>query len=142
MVLVSESVYDTDAGCGGCSGCNTCGSGKLTSSIRHVDANTVRTTSYRYDWRGRQEYVVPDLDDQGRQTYTRNYYDNLDRLVKTERHHDADGNYPSDGTVDSDDVLIARQETFYDDRGQVYRTRTHAVDPSNGTVGNYLEGNT
>ncbi|MDY0170673.1 MAG: hypothetical protein RBS80_29295 [Thermoguttaceae bacterium] len=63
-----------------------------------------------------------------------------------ERHHDADadadGHYPEDGTVDPDDVLLAREETFYDDRGQVYRTRTHAVDPADGTVGAYLEGNT
>jgi len=61
------------------------------------------------------------------------HYDNLDQVTRVERYLE---NYPSA------DILIARSETFYDDRGRVYETRTYAVDPSTGQVGNYLAGYT
>ena len=69
-------------------------------------------------------YTLEDL-------YEKVYYDNLDRVFKTERYDtSASGN------------LIAREETRYDDLGRVYQTIRYAVDPSTGSVGNRLTDNT
>ena len=100
---------------------------------QYVDARTTRTTEYQYDWRGRQEYVIPPADDQGRTVYTRYYFDNLDRVTKVERYQEQ---YPSA------DLLLARQESFFDDLGRTYETRRYAVNPSTGAVGSYLAGYT
>lgn len=62
--------------------------------------------------------------------FQRSFYDNLDRVVKVDRHDTtASGN------------LIARSETLTDDRGRVYRTIRYGVDPSDGSVGNSLTDN-
>jgi RHS repeat-associated protein len=137
MVLVSESIYDG----GGCRSCGS-GTGNLTQQIQHVDAATTRVTNYRYDWRSRREYEVLEPDAQGRVTYTRTYYDNLNRPVKVERYYDADddASYPS-GSIDAGDLLLARSETSYDNRGRVYQTLIYAVADT-GVVGNALVQNT
>lgn len=126
MVLVSEQEFE-DAGCTGCSG----GGGQLASATQYVDANTTRVTEFQYDWRGRQEYVIPPADDQGRTVYTRFHFDNLDQVTKVECYQEQ---YPSA------DLLLARQESFFDDLGRTYETRRYAVNPTNGSVGNYLAG--
>jgi hypothetical protein len=128
MVLVTEQECD-DTGCTGCSG----GGGHLASVTQHVDATTTRVTEYQYDWRGRQEYVIPPADDQGRTVYTRQHFDNLDQVIKVERYHEQSP---------SADILISRQETFLDDLGRTYETRRYAVNPTTGSVGNYLAGYT
>jgi hypothetical protein len=134
MVLVTEYQY---AGPGGCTGCGGGGSGQLTATIQHVDASTTRSTEYLYDWRNRQQYVINEADDQGRVTFSRNHYDNLDQAIRTERYHDVAGDgVDPDDDPQPDDVLIARSETFYDDRGRTYETRTYAVNPTTGAVGN------
>ena len=66
-------------------------------------------------------------------TYTRYHFDNLDRVTKVERYLEQ---YPSA------DLLLARQESFFDDLGRTYETRRYAVNPSTGAVGNYLAGYT
>ncbi|MCA9171691.1 MAG: hypothetical protein KDB23_28685, partial [Planctomycetales bacterium] len=124
MVLVSQRQY----GDGGCSSCGS-GGGQLTLAIQYVDANNTRITEFQYDWRGRQEFVIPPADDEGRTVYTQSHYDNLDRVVKTEQYHEQ-----SVGA----DILIARNETYFDDRRQTYHTRRYGVDPTTGTVGNFL----
>ncbi len=83
MVLVSQQQYD-DTGCTGCGGGS---GGQLVSTTQHVDASTTRVTERQYDWRGRQEYVIPPADDQGRTVYTRYDFDNLDQVTKVERYH-------------------------------------------------------
>ncbi|NUQ66081.1 MAG: RHS repeat-associated core domain-containing protein, partial [Pirellulales bacterium] len=114
-----------------------------TAAIQYVDAVETRVTEYLYDWRNRQQYVIAEADDQGRVTFTRNHYDNLDRVIRVERYHDVAGDgVDADGDPNPDDVLIARQETFYDDLGRVCRRRQYAVDPATGGVGNYLQDHT
>ncbi|MCA9141760.1 MAG: RHS repeat-associated core domain-containing protein [Planctomycetales bacterium] len=124
MVLVSQRQY----GDGGCSSCGS-GGGQLTLDIQYVDANTTRITEFQYDWRGRQEFVIPPADDEGRTVYTQSHYDNLDHVVKTEQYHEKSV---------GDDILVTRYETFFDDRGQTYHTRRYGVDLTTGDVGNYL----
>jgi len=86
---------------------------------------TTRVTTYSYDFRGRRIATDGEVD-----VYEKRTYDNLDRVTKVERHDTtANGN------------LIARSETKYDDRGRVYQSIRHGVDPSTGTVGNALTDN-
>jgi len=117
MVLVTENEYDS-AGDGG--------DGNLTKQTQHVNATTTRVSTHTYDWRNRRTDTDGELD-----FYEKTYYDNLDRTTKNERYDTtANGN------------LVARSETRYDDRGRVYQTIRHGVDPSTGTVGNSLTDNT
>ncbi len=63
------------------------------------------------------------------------------RPSKTERYYDVAGDgVDADSDPNPDDRLIARSETFYDDRGRSYMRKTYAVDPSDGTVGSALVG--
>ena len=71
MVLVSENEFD-----GGSAG----GYGNLTKVTQHVDAGTTRVTSMSYDFRGRRIGTDGEIDHFDHLTY-----DNLDRVVKSER---------------------------------------------------------
>ena len=119
MVVVAEFEYGT-SGCG-CQGT----AGHLSKETRHVDATTTRVTDYAYDWRGRSVTTDGELD-----FFEKRSYDNLDQVVKVERYDtNEQGN------------LIARNETFYDDRGQIYQTKKYAVNVDSGAVGNALVSN-
>jgi YD repeat-containing protein len=113
---VSAVVYDDG---------NAGGNSNVTQTIQYVDDTTCRVTDYQYDFRDRR--IVED----GELThYTELTYDNLDRQTRTDqRDSTASGN------------LIARSETFYDNRSRVYQTKTYDVDPATGTVGVALIGN-
>jgi len=65
-------------------------------------------------------------------------------VTKSERYYDADDDesFPTDGTVDGGDRLLSRTENLYDKLGRVYRTKTYAVDPDDGTVGDALVSDT
>jgi hypothetical protein len=71
MVLVTENEYD-----GGSAG----GDGNRTQQTQHVDASTTRVTSFTFDWRNRRTDTDGEVD-----FYEKVYYDNLDRVTKTER---------------------------------------------------------
>lgn len=117
MVIVTANEYD-DGAAGG--------DGNLTEVTQHVNGTTTRVTSMAYDFRNRNVTTDGEVD-----FFQKLYYDNLNRVVKTERYDTtALGN------------LIARKETNYDDRGRVFQTIRHAVDPNSGDVGNDLTDNT
>ena len=116
MVLVTEDQYDNGAGGG---------DGNLTRQTQYVNATKIRVTAFTYDWRNRRTDTDGEVD-----FYQKLYYDNLDRIVKTERYDTTAGGN-----------LIAREETLYDERGWVYRTIRYGVDPATGTVGNSLTDN-
>ena len=138
MTKVAEIEYD-----GGSSGAN----GNRTKEIRYltddVEANA-RVTKFKYDWRDRQVFVVDAEEYASKVTYSRVELDNLDRMTKSERYYDADDDesFPTDGTVDNGDRLLARSESLYDKLGRVYRGKTYAVNPNNGTVGSALVSDT
>ena len=113
MVLVSENQYDN----------GTAGEdGNLTKQTQHVNASTTRVTVFAYDWRNRQTETDGEED-----FFEKRYYDNLGRVVQTERYDTtASGN------------LVARNETLFDDRGRVYKTIQHEVDLDTGIVGSSL----
>ncbi|MHB9081934.1 MAG: DUF6531 domain-containing protein, partial [Pirellulaceae bacterium] len=138
MTKVAQFEYD-----GGTSG----GNGNQTKVIHYltddVEANA-RVTKLKYDWRDRQVFVVDAEEYSGKATYSRTELDNLGRTTKSERYYDADDDeiFPTDGTVDNGDRLLARTENLYDKLGRVYRTKTYAVNPSDGTVGSALVSDT
>ncbi len=117
MVLVTGNVYD-----GGAAG----GDGNLTQQTQYAAASDARVTSFTYDFRDRRVTTDGEVDD-----FQKLYYDNLDRVVKSERYDTTSGGN-----------LIARSETKFDPRGQVYQTIRYGVDPGTGTVGNSLTDNT
>ena len=109
------------------------GDGNQTKITQHVDGNSSndRVTTFTFDWRNRREKETSPADDADRVTYVKSTYDNLDRAIKVEQYQVAS---PSD-------VLLARRETDYDDRGRTWRTKTFPVTA--GSAGsNYLAGYT
>ena len=116
--LVQVSAAEYDKGLAG-------GLSNVTKSTQFVDASTCRETEYTYDFRNRR--IIEDGEETLYRTFT---YDNLNRQTRIDqRDTTASGN------------LIARSEQFYDDRNRVYQTKRYAVDPSDGSVGNALTGN-
>ena len=122
---------------------NAGGNSNLTEDLRYtsddLEANA-RVTQLKYDTRGRLVFRVDAQRFNGNTVYSHLELDNLGRATKIERYYDANGNssFPSDGTVDSGDRLLARSEIFRDNVGRVYRIKSYAVDSNNGTVGSCL----
>ena len=116
MVMVNSTEYD-----GGVAG----GDGNPTAQTAYVDDSTMRVKVNIFDWRNRQIKRDGEVD-----LFVEFCHDNLDRQYRTQRRDTtASGN------------LIARSETSFDDRSQVYQTRTYGVDPATGTVGYALTDN-
>ena len=136
--LVKVAEYEYDGG--------NAGDGNRTQLTQPVDgtAGNDRVTRFKYDWRDRQVAVVDAEEFGAKVTYSRAELDNLGRVKKSERYYDADDDesFPLDGTVDGGDRLLSRSERLYDQRGRVYRTRTYAVDPDDGTAGSALVADT
>ncbi|MEM1353906.1 MAG: LamG-like jellyroll fold domain-containing protein [Planctomycetota bacterium] len=119
MKKLTESTYDSGA---------AGGNSYLTQVIQFPDGNNVRATEYEYDFRGRRTATIDATN-----RYSVPTYNNLNQTTKTQR-YDSDPN--AGGT------LIGQSESFFDDRGRVYRTKQYAVNPSTGAVGNALQGDT
>ena len=117
MVIVTGNEYDD-----GLDG----GDGNLTEVTQYVDASTARVTAMTYDFRDRNVTTDGEVD-----YFQKLHYDNLNRLIKTERYD----------TTESGN-LIARSETRFDAIGRVYQSVVYGVDPATGTVGNCLVDNT
>jgi YD repeat-containing protein len=117
MVLVTQHEYD-----GGADG----GDGLVTATTQYASATDTRVTEYGYDWRNRLTETDGEVD-----YFERRHYDNLDRVVRTERY-----------ATSAADNLIGRLETLYDDLGRVYCTVRYGVDPTNGDVGESLVDDT
>ena len=138
--MTKVAQFEYDAGASG-------GNSNQTKVIRYltddVEAN-VRVTRFKYDWRDRQVFVIDAEEFSSKVTYARVELDNLSRVTKSERYYDADDDesFPTDGTVDAGDRLLARSENLYDKLGRVYRGKTYAVNPSTGAVGSSLVSDT
>jgi len=115
MVQVTANQYD-----GGADG----GDGNLTQQTQYASATDTRVTSFGYDFRDRRTSMTDALGG-----YTAYTFDNLSRLTETQRYTASGG------------TLIAQNGTNFDDRNRPYQQLVYAVDPSSGTVGNALIGN-
>jgi YD repeat-containing protein len=100
---------------------------KVTTPVDDTSSND-RIVEYRYDWRGRLTKTI--TTDGTNIFHAISTLDNLDRLTAVQQER-----------TGSPNVLIAKGETFYDDRGQAYRTKHYGVSNS-GVAGNALENNT
>ena len=138
MTKVVQYEYD-----GGASGGNSNQSKVIRYLTDDVEANA-RVTKFKYDWRDRQVFVVDAEEFSSKVTYSRVELDNLGRVTKSERYYDVDDDesFPTDGTVDAGDRLLARTQQLYDKLGRVYRTKMYAVNPNDGTVGSSLVSDT
>ena len=119
MVIVKGLVYDN-----GLAG----GDDNVTQQTDYVDATGLndRVTTFLFDFRDRNTDADGEIN-----FYAKQYFDNLDRVIKNERYNTTlAGN------------LIMRGTTSFDDRGAVFQSVTYAVDPSTGLAGNSLTGNT
>lgn len=85
-----------------------------------------RVSTFLYDFRNRRTDTDGEVD-----FYEQVCYDNLDRILRTDRR-----NTTSAGN------LILRSLVRYDDRGRVFQSVRYAVDPTTGTIGNSLTDNT
>jgi RHS repeat-associated protein len=117
MVIVTGNQYDD-----GLDG----GDGNLTAVTQSVDSSNTRLTGMTYDFRNRRVTMDGEID-----YFQKVLYDNLNRMVKTDRYDTTEGG-----------PLIGRRETKFDDQGRVYRTIRYGIDPTNGTVGYGLTDNT
>lgn len=126
MKPVTQNTYDTNAygsGDNSLDGLLT----KVTSPVDDTTAND-REVEYHYDWRDRQ---ITRITTDGVNTFhTNDTLDNLGRTTVTVQER-----------TGTPDVLIAKSEAFYDDRGQVYQTKRYAVSDA-GVAGNALTDNT
>ena len=126
MTKVAQFEYD-----GGASG----GNSNQTKVIRYltddVEANA-RVTKLKYDWRDRQVFVVDAQEYDSKVTYSRVELDHLGRTTKSERYYDADDDesFPTDGTVDNGDRLLARTEQLYDKLGASIGARRLRLVPA------------
>jgi RHS repeat-associated protein len=85
-----------------------------------------RETTYDYDFRNRVEKAT--VNDGTRDYITVQEYDNLDRVTKLSRYH------TSYNSGDSDNNLISRQESAYDNRGRLYESTVYADTASATTA--------
>jgi YD repeat-containing protein len=131
MVKVEETTFD-----GGSAG----GNGYVTKRTLFIQDNTTgkRETTYYNDARGRAIAVVNPT-----APHTVNEYDNLGRLIATAQFSSSSGlNASSDPDPESPATPTNRvsfRQTFYDDRGQAWKTVRHNIDPSDGSSADTLE---
>ncbi|MDP1797697.1 MAG: hypothetical protein Q8K78_09460, partial [Planctomycetaceae bacterium] len=134
MKIVTANVFDNG---------NDGGDGYLTQHTQYVTASETRVTTFCYDFRGRRIATDGEID-----FFQCDTYDNLNRVVKSERNDttgpcgcssSSSSSSSSGGTVGN---LIARSETKYDARGRVFQSIRYGVDPATGIVNNALVDNT
>lgn len=119
MKAVTVNTYDVNAYGSGDSSLD----GLLTKVTSRVDDNASndRIVEYVYDWRDRP---VATTTTDGTNTYQAvSTYDNLNQVTES-----------TTIRAGTPDVLIAKSEAFYDDRGRVYESRRWGVDDSGSTT--------
>ncbi len=121
MLKTAEHEYDDG---------NDGGDGYRTKTTVLVNATSAdnRVTEFEYDWRGRMtNTITSDGTDEFHQKPT---YDNQGRVTKNQTYRD------DSSTL----VLMAQSESFFDERGRQYRSKSYAVSDA-GVAGNALESN-
>jgi len=116
LVKVSSNEYDS----------NGVGDGNRTRSSLFTSALNSLDTLYQYDFRDRgTNQLGPDG------VGLRRTYDNLDHVVVMEIYADGNSNFTLEAAE-----LRRKTETRFDEKGKVYQTVVHQVDPATGTIGN------
>jgi RHS repeat-associated protein len=127
LVTVEKRFYD-----GATTSTLAVGNGYLTRAVRSVDSNSGndRITTMYYDERGRVKGV-----DNPTAPHTATVYDNLNRPVARAEFSSAfgsSGGVPTSLTSSSPTSgRLSFSETFYDERGQVYKSVLHHINQPN-----------
>ena len=119
MVQITSAIYDN----------GNAGPDLLTQQIVHADAGVTYSTNMTYDYRYRP-IVVRGADKVAITTI----YDNLGRAIISQTFADANENFVVESTE-----LRSKSESFYDERGQMWKSVIHEVSPTNGAIGDRLE---
>jgi RHS repeat-associated protein len=96
------------------------GDGNLTQETQYENASSTRVTTYGYDFRNRRTSTTGEIN-----FYEEYVYDNLDRLIQTNRKD-----------TSSTGALVGQTQTNFDDLGRVYQRLFYSV--SGGVAGNAL----
>ena len=102
------------------------GNGHLTQVKSYHDDSNSNSTSYTYDYRGRRLLTTPPA-----APYTLTKYDNMDRVVAVGTYSSAPSSTADPTTTTSN--RLALSETAHNNRGQVYQTKRHEIDASDGS---------
>lgn len=107
------------------------GNGYLTSSTQHTTASSGdnRVTEFLNDYRGRIVVTKPPLP-----PYSLIKYDNLNRVVASGTYSDASGLTASADPVGEDTDRLSLSQSFFDERGQRWKTITHEIVQSSGAI--------
>ena len=117
-----------------------------------MDSSKIRVTEYGYDWRGRRSHTFLEEDAEGNATHAVSTYDNMGRVIKSERFLSVQGTSPlSSGSYSpgtsfggtqpsvADGLLLARTELFYDERSRNWKTVQSVVNPTTGNVSGKMQ---
>lgn len=120
MVKLEAVTYDAAA----------VGNGLVTSRTRYIQdsATGARTTSSTYDLRGR---LIVQTNPAG--PHTVNKYDNLGRMTASGSYSSTSGFTSSTDPTSTTTGRLGLVETFYDERGQVWKTVRHKIDAADGS---------
>lgn len=127
MVKVSETEYD-----GGNDSANSLVT-KTTAFIQD-SATGRRDTTFLHDYRGRAVVTLSPM-----APYTLVKHDNLGRAVAVARYSSSSGLDISDDPTSLATNRVGLSQTFYDERGRVWKTQRHKIDLADGSDDDNLE---
>ncbi len=127
MVATEALVYD-----GGSDG----GNSLLTSRTLYVEDGTTgqRQTAYTYDYRGR---LIVTVSPQAPHSVAK--YDNLGRMIASGLFSSSSGLSAGTDPTTTTSNRVALSQTFYDERGQVWKSQRHKITQSTGADADNLQ---
>jgi len=129
MVTTEVLVYDGGGGGGG-------GNSLLTLRTLYVEDGTTgqRQTTYTYDYRGR---LVVTVNPQAPHSVAK--YDNLGRMTASGLFSSSSGLTAGTDPTTTTSNRVALSQTFYDERGQVWKSQRHKITQSTGADADNLQ---
>ncbi len=129
MVTTEALVYDGGGVGGG-------GNSLLTTRTTYVEDGTTgqRQTTYTYDYRGR---LIVTVSPQAPHSVAK--YDNLGRMTASGLFSSSSGLTASTDPTTTTSNRVALSQTFYDERGQVWKSQRHKITQSTGADADNLQ---
>jgi RHS repeat-associated protein len=129
MVKVSATTYDS-----GSAG----GNSLVTSQTQYIQDNTTgqRVTSYLHDVRGR---TIVQVNPTSGGPHVLSKYDNMGRMIATAQYSSSSGLDAGDDPTSLATNRMALSQTFYNERGQVWKSQRHKIDDADGSDDDNLQ---
>jgi YD repeat-containing protein len=125
MVTTETREFDT-----GSSGLN----GNLTTVARYYDSSNHNDTTFKYDYRGRRIVELSPL-----APFTLNKLDNMGRSIAVGQYSSSSGLDETDDPTSLTTNRMALNQTFFDERGQVWKSQRHKIDDADGSDDDNLQ---